>query len=286
VCQLLEKALEETGAQVTTKGLDSLEVMAVETELVLLFKNLISNALKFRGDRLGQVHVEVRQQEAMWLFSVRDNGIGIAPELLPCIFDLFVQGDRSFARSQGGLGIGLTLVRRLVELHGGTIRALSAGLGHGSEFVVRLPVCSEEEPRAPYPDNGAGESRAPNRRILVVDDNIDAAESLAMVLRLAGHEVRTAYSGPVALAEAQAGPPDVVLLDIGLPGMDGFEVARQLRRNRRLSQVLIVAVTGYGQESDRQRTQEAGFDYHLIKPIDPTRLEQVLSRVATAVVRT
>jgi CheY-like chemotaxis protein len=247
--------------------------------LAQIFANLLGNAAKYT-ERAGTISLSAECEKGHVAISVRDTGIGIAPELLPRIFDLFVQGDRSVARSQGGLGIGLTLVRRLVELHGGTIRAASAGPGRGSEFVVRLPVCGEALPLKDSPDNGATQKNSQHRgqRVLVVDDNVDAAESLAMVLRLSGHEVRTAYDGPAALAEARAVTPDVVLLDIGLPGMDGFDVARQIREDQGLSHLRIVAVTGYGQDEDRRRTQEAGFDFHLTKPVDPTQLDRLLSR--------
>jgi PAS domain S-box-containing protein len=250
--------------------------------LAQIFANLLGNAAKYT-EGAGTISLSAECEKGCVVISVRDTGIGIAPELLPRVFDLFVQGDRSVARSQGGLGIGLTLVRRLVELHGGTIRAASAGPGRGTEFVVRLPVCSEALPPGDCPDNGATQKnlRERGQRVLVVDDNVDAAESLAMVLRLSGHEVRTAYNGPAALAEARAATPDVVFLDIGLPGMDGFDVARQIREDQGLNHLRIVAVTGYGQDEDRRRTQEAGFDFHLTKPVDPTQLDRLLSRSPT-----
>jgi PAS domain S-box-containing protein len=246
--------------------------------LAQIFANLLGNAAKYT-ERAGTISLSAESEDARVVISVRDSGIGIAPELLPLIFDLFVQGDRSIARSQGGLGIGLTLVRRLVELHGGTIRAASAGPGRGSEFVVQLPVCNAASPVGLARDDSATQRNPEERgqRVLVVDDNVDAAESLAMVLRLSGHEVRTAYNGPAALAEARAATPDVVLLDIGLPGMDGFDVARQIREDRGLNHLRIVAVTGYGQDEDRRRTQEAGFDFHLTKPVDPRQLDRLLS---------
>jgi PAS domain S-box-containing protein len=249
--------------------------------LAQIFANLLGNAAKYT-EGTGRITLTAECENVRVAIRIRDTGIGIAPELLPRIFDLFVQGDRSVARSQGGLGIGLTLVRRLVELHGGTIRAESAGPGRGSEFIVRLPVCDAAVPVKDAPDNGMTQKRPQERgqRVLVVDDNVDAAESLAMVLRLSGHEVRTAYNGPAALAEARIATPDVVLLDIGLPGMDGFDVARQIREDRGLNHLRIVAVTGYGQDEDRRRTQEAGFDFHLTKPVDPVQLDRLLSRGA------
>ena len=198
--------------------------------LAQVFANLLTNAAKYT-EGAGRISLAARCDGDFAEVSIRDNGIGIAPELLPRIFDLFVQGDRSVGRSQGGLGIGLTLVRRLVEMHGGTIRAESAGRGHGSAFIVRLPLCADPVLPAPCGEGGNGTKAAtPRQRILVVDDSVDSAESLAMILRLSGHEVRTAYNGPAALADAAAAPPDAVLLDIGLPDMDGFEMRADYAR--------------------------------------------------------
>jgi CheY-like chemotaxis protein len=207
---------------------------------------------------------------------VRDNGIGIAAQMLPHVFDLFTQADHSLERSQGGLGLGLTLVRKLVEVHGGRVRASSAGLGKGSEFEVRLPTLDklpEPSPRC----GREGPLHTPRQRILIVDDNQDAAETLAILLRTLGHEVHLAYEGMAALELAGSLQPDVVLLDIGLPKMDGYEVARRLRQRPGLKQPLLIAVTGYGQEEDRRRSCEAGFDYHLVKPVDPDKLRTLIS---------
>src|SRR5262249_15037651 len=213
------------------------------------------------------------------LIRVRDNGIGIAPERLPSVFEMFAQIEGETDRSQGGLGIGLTLARRLVEMHGGKIEARSAGLEKGSEFLVRLPALAErsrESARSPAKDSSAPVANS-SRRVLVVDDNVDSAESLALLLRLRGHEVRLAYDGPSALEEARAFHPDLVFLDLDLPEMDGYEVARRLRLEPAMKGIALVAMTGYGQEEDRQRTQEAGFHLHLVKPIDFDRLEELLS---------
>jgi len=201
---------------------------------------------------------------------------GIAPELMPRIFDLFTQAERSLARSQGGLGIGLSLVQRLVEMHGGKVAASSV-VGQGSQFVVRLPLVLpvEPEPRSP-----ATEKAMPSRpplRVLVVDDNVDTATSLALLLRELGDDVRTAYDGPAALEAALDYRPDVALLDIGLPGLDGFEVAKRMRQQPIFRDVVLVAMTGYGQESDRQRSQAAGFDHHLVKPIKFKKLQEILA---------
>ena len=189
---------------------------------------------------------------------------------------MFVQSERALDRAQGGLGIGLTLVRKLVEMHGGTVEGLSDGVGKGSEFVVRLPVVPEVTglpPEAVPPPAGP---QGGSLKVLVVEDNVDTAESLAMLLRFSGHEVRAVHTGPKALQAAQAEPPDVILLDIGLPGMDGYEVARRLREQQGAGSAHLIAMTGYGQESDRKRSREAGFDHHLVKPVEPARLQELL----------
>jgi CheY-like chemotaxis protein len=216
------------------------------------------------------------------IVRVWDTGIGIAPDLLPRVFDLFTQAERSLDRSQGGLGIGLTLVRRLVELHGGSITASSAGVGRGSEFVVRLPIGSARGVAVAHGgdpfDLVAEAGKCLPRRVLIVDDNVDAARLLARLLEARGHRAEVAADGLTALALAQAHSPDLILLDIGLPGMDGYEVARRLREVRGLDQTLLVALTGYGQAEDRRRTREAGMDYHLTKPVDPRTLADLLAR--------
>jgi CheY-like chemotaxis protein len=188
-----------------------------------------------------------------------------------------MQGDKSLDRSQGGLGIGLTLARRLVELHGGTIEAASEGPGQGSVFTLRLPILPAEPTAVPPSQLPAGASPPPHRRVLVVDDNLDAATSLAMVLRLEGHEVSLAHDGPTALAVIALHRPEVVFLDIGLPGMSGYEVARRAREEGSMKDGLLVAMTGYGQDQDRQNCHEAGFDLHLVKPVDPTMIREMLA---------
>jgi CheY-like chemotaxis protein len=185
--------------------------------------------------------------------------------------------DNAAARSQSGLGIGLTLVKSLVELHGGTVTVHSAGAGMGSEFVVRLPLIPITE-QMTGGEPGRTRPAAPSRRVLVVDDHADAADSLAMLLRMEGHEVRVARSGPAAVREVRADRPEVILLDLGMPGMDGFEVARQLRQSPGLTDICLVALTGWGQEEDRRRTREAGFDDHFVKPVDPDDLRALLAR--------
>jgi two-component system CheB/CheR fusion protein len=208
---------------------------------------------------------------------LRDNGLGIAPEMMPHIFDLFAQADKSLARTSGGLGIGLTLVRRLVSLHGGSVVAFSEGVGQGSEFVVRLPLV-EAEPLPRLKPPAADMPASTGRRILLVDDNHDSSRSLAVLLRATGGDVELAFDGPSALEAARRGRPDVVLLDIGLPGMDGYEVARRLRREPGLGKMLLIAMTGYGGDDDRRRSQEAGFNAHLVKPVDLEALQALLAQ--------
>lgn len=207
-------------------------------------------------------------------------GRRIAADVLPHVFDLFAQADRSLDRSQGGLGIGLTLVQKLVELHDGTVEAHSEGVGKGSEFVVTLPVLSEH-PQVPAGDSKSQPPRQAEKplRVLVVDDNVDSAESLRMVLTMSGHQVETAYCGQVALETAEKFRPHVMFLDIGLPGLNGYQVAERLRQTPSASNVVLVAMTGYGREEDRRRSREAGFDYHLVKPVDPLKLEDPLTLI-------
>jgi len=239
--------------------------------------NLLTNAAKYT-DEGGRIWLTVGQEGEECVLRVRDTGVGIAPELLPRIFDLFTQAERSLDRSQGGLGIGLALVQRLVEMHEGRVEVYSA-LGQGSEFVVRLPVAPAPAP-GPSPPEKAAEPAGSSLRVLAVDDNVDAAETLAMLLKASGHDARIAHDGPTGLEAALAYRPDVVLLDIGLPGIDGLEVAKRIRQQPVLKNVLLVAMTGYGQESDRQLSREAGFDHHLVKPIDFGTVRQILATVS------
>ncbi len=243
------------------------------TRLEQVVLNLLTNAAKYTPEG-GSVSLTAYREDAQAVVRVRDTGVGINPELLPRVFDLFTQAEQGLERTQGGLGIGLALVKSLVEMHEGTVQAQSA-VGQGSEFVVRLPVKAapaHHEPEAAKPTRSP-----PVLRVLVVDDNVDAADSLAMLLRLGGHDVREAHSGPAAVQAAQAYQPGVVLLDIGLPGMDGYRVAERLRQQPETQKAILIALTGYGQESDRQRAREAGFDHHLVKPVDPQRLQDLLA---------
>lgn len=287
VAQPVQRAIEGVQALVRERRLalsvslptEPVYVEADSTRLQQVVGNLLSNAVRYT-DPGGHVLLTARREGSEFVLRVRDTGIGIAPEMLPKIFDLFVQAERRLDRSHGGLGIGLTLVRRLVQMHGGAVEAHSDGPGKGSEFVVRLPVLAEERKeellgRPSEPEQPVNPS-APCR-ILVVDDNVDAAESLALLLRLDGHEVQTTYDGQGALAAAQAKPPEVVILDLGMPGMDGFEIARRLRSLAALKDVLLVALTGWAQEEDRRRCYEAGFDGHMPKPVELDALRQFLA---------
>ena len=260
---------------------------ADSTRLDQIFGNLLNNASKFTPHG-GHCRVTAElvtdgpdgpDLPREVVVRVRDDGAGMAPETLPRVFELFMQADRSYDRTGGGLGIGLTLVRRLVELHGGSVEAYSAGLGKGSELAVRLPILAPTKRESER--RGLSETAlaaAVPRRVLVVDDNVDSAESLALLLRLKGHEVEVAYDGPGALETAGSFHPEVVLLDIGLPGLDGYQVASRLRRRRRTAKTLLLALTGYGTEEDHLLSQQAGFDHHLTKPVDPQVIYDLIDR--------
>jgi len=248
--------------------------------LVQCVANVLTNAAKYT-DAEGDIRVESREQGAEAIITVSDSGVGISPELLDRVFDLFVQGDRTLDRAHGGLGIGLSIVKRVLEMHGGTVTASSAGAGRGSAFEMRLPLLED----IPVEASTTISFKPPSRRILIVDDNEDAADSLTMVLRLDGHQVIAAYTGEQALERARTFNPEVVLLDIGLPGLDGYEVAQRIRASQSLQSVCLVAVTGYGQDADRQRAQVAGFAEHLVKPVDFPTLQRILASVSEDAVR-
>lgn len=260
---------------------DAVWVRGDAVRLAQVVGNLLNNAAKYTPPG-GEVHLSLQRDNDEAIIRVRDNGDGIDAGTLPHIFSLFVQGDTSVGRTQSGLGIGLTMVRSLVEMHGGHVSAHSAGRDKGTEVTVRLPIQGSGSgvqgsgSEAPSP---AVVASGRKMRILVVDDNADAAELLAMALEMDGHEVSTAHSGAAALDAIAAYRPDAVLLDIGMPGMDGYEVARRLRQEPALCQVTLVALTGYGQDEDRERTRSAGFDYHLVKPVDMDALREVLRQV-------
>jgi len=255
--------------------------IAVEADPVRLTQvvgNLLTNAAKYTPPG-GHIWLTTERDGEWAVIRVRDSGIGLAPEMLSRVFDLFVQVDNSVARSQGGLGIGLTLARSLVEMHGGHISARSGGVGKGSEFTVRLPRARETSADAGPAgrEEPAAAVTATPRRILVVDDNVDAAETLAILLRLAGHSVEVAHDGAAAIGMAQAKRPELAFLDLGMPGMDGYELARRLRADKALAGVRLVALTGWGQDEDRRRSAEAGFDLHVVKPVEPAMLDKVLA---------
>ena len=239
--------------------------------------NLLHNAAKYTEEG-GQIELTARREGDDVVIRVRDNGGGISTELLPHVFEPFTQEERSLDRSQGGLGIGLALVKSLIGLHDGKVQALSAGPGRGSEFLLQLPAMKEAPPAGAPLEQEAGVSTS-SRKILVVDDSADGARSLSMLLEILGHQVRTVHDGPSALAEARKFIPEIVLMDIGLPGMDGFEVARRMRQHLGMKGSTLVAITGYGQDEDRRRSHEAGFDAHLVKPIDPKDLDHLLASV-------
>jgi CheY-like chemotaxis protein len=241
--------------------------------LVQCVANLLTNAAKYT-DPSGEIQVELRSEPSGAVIVVTDNGVGIPTELLPRIFELFVQSERSLDRSEGGLGIGLSVVQRLIDMHGGRVTAASAGPGHGSTFEISLPTVAAPTQGRAEPSRLAV---AP-RRVLVVDDNVDAATSLAEFLRLEGHQTEAVYSAQGALEAVASFSPDVVLLDIGLPDMDGYEVAKRIRAGG--SAVRLVALTGYGQAEDIQRTHSAGFDAHLVKPVDFDALERTVAGTA------
>lgn len=237
--------------------------------------NLLNNAAKY-SEHGGHIQLFARNDGGDILIIVRDRGVGIPPDKLPRMFELFAQGDRSLARSEGGLGIGLTIVKKLVEMHGGNIVARSAGVGRGSEFTIRLPAAK----RPAFTEvNASGSNVAANKkaRVLIVDDNIDTARGMERLLKLTGHETATADDGREALQVARVFRPEFILLDIGLPGMDGYEVAARMREEEWCKNAVIVAVSGYGQDEDRRRSTEAGFDHHLIKPLDHDALLSLIS---------
>jgi signal transduction histidine kinase/ActR/RegA family two-component response regulator len=252
---------------------EPLPVSGDRARLVQCLGNLLTNAAKYT-DPGGSILVKPRRDGDDVVVEIADNGSGIAPELLPMVFDLFVQGERTLDRSQGGLGIGLALVRRLVEMHGGCIAVRSRGAGQGTTVELRLP---RGDPQALSPPVATVAERPVPRRVLVVDDNVDAADSLALVLRTDGHVVESVHEPRVALRRASEFRPDVVLLDIGLPELDGYEVARRLRRQPGTEAVHLVALTGYGQAEDRLRSEAAGFDDHLVKPVDFAALAHLIA---------
>ncbi len=257
----------------------SLLLEADPVRLSQVVGNLLANAAKYTEPG-GRIWLTAQREGNEAVLRVKDTGIGIAPEILPTVFDLFVQVAPTATRSQGGLGIGLMLVKNLVGMHQGTVEAHSDGLGTGSEFVVRLPLVGQESAEPEAQDKGEQQhQQTPRRRVLVVDDNVDAANSLAMLLHLGGHEVQVAHGGPAALEMVKVYRPEIAFLDIGMPGMDGYEVARRLREQPSLEGAVLVALTGWGQDEDKRHSFEAGFNQHLVKPVDPATLVKLLAEV-------
>jgi CheY-like chemotaxis protein len=251
-------------------------VMGDSVRLQQVFGNILNNAAKYTPAG-GTISVAVAAENGSARLRVRDSGAGIASEQLERIFDLFAQANPTLARTEGGLGLGLTVARRLVEFHGGRVHATSEGLGHGAEFVVELPLVKQQTVSSDDPAL-TGAERTTKKRILVIEDNEDGREMLAGALRLQGHEVFEAANGRTGIEQARLHPVDVVLVDIGLPDILGYEVARELRTNADPN-VRLIAITGYGAATDRARSQDAGFDAHLLKPIDPVRLGGMLQDV-------
>jgi len=252
-------------------------VDADRARLVQVLDNLVTNAAKY-SEPGSRIAIAAQAAADGVSIAVKDNGTGIPPDMLERVFDMFTQVDRSLERSRGGLGIGLTLVRRIVELHGGSVVARSAGAGRGSEFVVTLPAA-----RAAQAAQAPADADAPGcvaRRVLVTDDNVDAAESLASMLRLMGHEVSTAFDGEACVAACESFRPQVAFVDIGMPRLNGYEAARRIRGAAWGAQVTLVALTGWGQEEDRKRAREAGFDHHVVKPVDFSLLARLLDPIA------
>jgi len=304
VTNLISRAVETTHPLIVERAHDlvidvpdePLRVLGDPTRLTQALGNVLSNAAKYT-ERGGRITVRVSREGPEVLIRVIDNGEGIPADLLPVIFNLFTQLERTSGHAQGGLGIGLALVRKLVEMHGGSVTAHSDGVGHGSEFVIRLPLQTPTEQIGEVSDvHTNGSSNGPldpsaqetgdrvKRRILLADDNNDALESLATLLQLGGHDVVTASNGALALECAERHRPEVMLLDIGMPLLDGYEVARRIRVQPWGRQITLVALTGWGQDSDRRRSREAGFDTHLVKPLDMDKLMDLLERLPSGVV--
>ncbi|WZP00990.1 PAS domain S-box protein [Isosphaeraceae bacterium EP7] len=270
---LLEERKHELNLSLINVGL-RLDADPLRLEQILI--NLLTNAAKYT-DAGGKISLSARHDGPEIVITVEDTGIGIAPDLMPRIFELFSQGDRTIARSEGGLGIGLTLVQKLAEMHGGSVVALSDGPGKGSVFTVRLPAMDESTPQQPPRPWSLPRVARPSSRVLVVDDNTDSASGIARLLKLLGHDVKVAYEGEAAIEAARAHHPEIILLDIGLPGLDGYEVVKRLRSDECCKDSLIIAVTGYGQPEDLRRSKDAGFDHHIVKPVDYETLMSIFT---------
>jgi len=277
----MRPAVEATAPKLTLKPSDgTLYLNADPVRLAQIFSNLLDNAAKYSGTG-GRIEVEVMRQNDEALIAITDNGAGIAAEHLPRLFDLFYQADRSMGRAQGGLGIGLTLVKRLVEMHGGSILAKSEGLGSGSRFEVRMPLLTSD----PHRERSGSEEKRLTRpvRILIADDNRDSANSMARLLRWSGNDVEIAYDGEDAFHLAEANRPEVLLLDIGMPRLDGYQLAERIRGQAWGRRMILIAATGWGQDEDRRRSLTSGFDAHLVKPVDSEALFDLIARLTAPV---
>jgi CheY-like chemotaxis protein len=278
-------AMRETATRAELKldvGVDSepIWVNGDVTRLEQVITNLLANAVKFTPVG-GTISIRAASEDGFGVIRVRDTGIGIPPALLPRVFDLFTQGETSLDRSRSGLGIGLALVRKIVQLHGGEVTAASNGPDRGSEFTVRIPMLTEYAGTHEVP-RPTGNATARRMRVLVVDDQRDLADSLAMLIETLGHSARAVYGGYDALAATTSEPLDAVFIDIGMPGMTGYELAERLRGNPALAHLHLIALTGYGRDEDKTRVTRAGFDRHIIKPVTDTDLEAALTAVATS----
>jgi CheY-like chemotaxis protein/anti-sigma regulatory factor (Ser/Thr protein kinase) len=277
-------AIEEAGHEVTIRLPPEPVYLDVDlTRLAQVFSNLLNNSAKYT-ERGGRILLAAERQGGEVIVSVRDTGLGIPANDLPRIFDMFSQVDRSIERSTGGLGIGLALVKGLVEMHGGTVTATSAGQGKGSTFTVKLPVLeSTDAPSLDVPSDTGPLPSGPRRRILVVDDNRDSANSMAMMLTLMGNDVRTAHDGIEAVETAEEFHPKAILMDLGMPKLNGYEATQRIRERTWGRNMIIIALTGWGQEADRAQSNAAGCDGHLVKPVNLSDLESLLTELEGAV---
>jgi two-component system CheB/CheR fusion protein len=278
--EMMRAVIDARGHNLTVSlPAEPVRLVADPARLAQVIGNLLGNAVKYTPPG-GSIWLTAERIAGEVVIRVRDTGVGLAPELIPHVFDLFVQGDTSLDRTRGGLGIGLTLVRRLVELHGGRVSVRSAGVGQGSEFIVRLPALPPQLPEpAAVETSPAAVAGGRKLKVLIVEDNQDAAESLALVLDLWGHDSRVVFDGAAALEVAEQYVPDVIISDLGLPGMDGYQLAGHLREHPRFGRAVLIALSGYGQEEDKRRALDAGFDHHFVKPPDLAELAELLGRV-------
>ena len=286
VKQIIERAIETSGpaieaAQHTIRQIvppQPLEIRADALRLTQVISNLLNNACKY-SEPGKQIIISARQEGKQIRLSVKDEGIGISAEMMPKIFDMFTQAQRTLGRTEGGLGVGLTLVKQLVEMHGGSVRAISAGIGQGSEFILHLPISGN--PMSHSSNHSPHTSTDMNtRRILVVDDNEDSALSLSLLFEITGDQTHTVHDGAAAVSAAESFHPDIILLDIGLPKMDGYEAAKAIRQQPWGQDMIIVALTGWGQQEDRRKSKAAGFNAHLVKPVDHDQLLQQLTELS------